>query len=101
MSGGVECRRPSTSVATECISTRILPWNQHLGGILVRAGPCTCSDRQIEPGMPSRRCYAPARSPLGAGTPRTAFCYRPRYCPPAAEAHDMGLPRPPLVSATS
>ena len=56
MSGGVECRRPSSSVATECISTRILPWNQHLGGILVRAGPCTCSDRQIEPGMPSRRC---------------------------------------------
>ncbi len=44
---------------------------------------------------------APARSPLGAGTPRTAFCYRPRYRPPAAEAHDMGLPRPPLVSATS
>ena len=26
---------------------------------------------------------------------------RPRYRPPAAEAHDMGLPRPPKVSATS
>ena len=28
--GGVGCRCPSSSVATECISTRILPWNQHL-----------------------------------------------------------------------
>ena len=44
---------------------------------------------------------APARSPLGAGPHRTASSYRPRYCPPAAEAHDMGFTRPPLVSATS
>ena len=40
--------------------------------------------------------------PIGERRPLQDIGYRPRYCPPpAAEAHGMGLPRPPLVSAAT
>ena len=48
---------------------------------------------------------ATRRTPLGGPTARRhqpiLAHSRPRYRPPAAEAHDMGLTRPPKVSATS
>ena len=36
-----------------------------------------------------------------SGPPLGHLSYRPRYRPPAAEAHGLGLTKPPMVSATA